>query len=65
MSSFGPNQENARSLKQGPKMEISVHIQLYSRLSNFDLAINYLVTILFQEVRFDIWLLVDLQIYHL
>lgn len=36
---------------KGPEWKYQFILSLYSRLSNFDLAINYLVTILFQEVR--------------
>ena len=46
---FCSNQENARSL---PKWKYQFVLSLYSRLSKFGLAINYLVTILFQEVLF-------------
>lgn len=36
---------------KGPEWKYQFILSLYSRLSNFGLAINYLVTILFQEVR--------------
>ena len=37
---------------KGPKWKYQFLLSLYSRLSKFDLAINYLVTILFHEVWF-------------
>jgi len=52
ISSFARIKKMLEVSNKGPKWKYQFVPSLYSRLSKFDLAINYLVTILFQEVGF-------------